>query len=554
MAVNYFSRRYDNFIRLKEIIQILLKYGFDQVISQLNLPRIAKKESLSPEAEKMPFAVRLRLAVEELGPTFVKFGQLLSVRTDILPEDVITELKKLQDSVPAFSSAEASEILKNELGARISEIADISAVPVAAASIAQVHTARLAGGEKVVLKIQRPGIREKVSADIEILMFLAKTLDSQVPAVKLFSLPGLVSEFQKTIEKELDFSCEGRNIERFYRNFTGSETVKVPRVYWDYTTKKILCMELMEGTGLNTVLEGRAPEFDRKRIALNGTNAVLKQVFLDGFFHGDPHPGNIMILPGNIIAFLDFGVTGVIDQGLRDRLIDLLLFIDRDDARAIVRLMRKMELVDEDADTGQLALDIQDFLGTYYGIPLKFLELKEIFSDLTYIIRRHKVKISPEYMLLARTLTTMEGIGRSLYPEFNIFDYLRPVVKKLIKVKYSPRNLYRQGRRFFMDTFGLWNTLPEKADDILTKVQKGKLKIEFEHIGLEAVMKEIEKSANRISYSLIIAGLIVGSSMLVRLYPEHTLFGFPVIGTIGYLIAMVLGLIVLFSIIRSKKY
>jgi len=210
--------------------------------------------------------------------------------------------------------------------------------------------------------------------------------------------------------------------------------------------------------------------------------------------------------------------------------------------------------VDEDADTGQLALDIQDFLGTYYGIPLKFLELKEIFSDLTYIIRRHKVKISPEYMLLARTLTTMEGIGRSLYPEFNIFDYLRPVVKKLIKVKYSPRNLYRQGRRFFMDTFGLWNTLPEKADDILTKVQKGKLKIEFEHIGLEAVMKEIEKSANRISYSLIIAGLIVGSSMLVRLYPEHTLFGFPVIGTIGYLIAMVLGLIVLFSIIRSKKY
>lgn len=545
--------------RYRQIGKVLFKYGFDHLLEYLNLSDfIARGKRLFRRDEtrlaQLAPAERMRLALEELGPTFIKLGQLLSTRPDVIPKSYLMEFSKLQDDVPPFSFAEVRTQIDAELGEEIESLfSSFDPVPIAAASIAQVHRARLMSGEDVVVKVRRPGVVELVETDIDVLMGLATLAERNLPASDIYDPVGLIREFSRTIRREMDFPREGHTIEKIAGNFADDKTLYFPKVFWETTAKGILTLEFIDGIKVSNVSALEAAGLDRQLIAKHGADAFLVMVLDHGFFHGDPHPGNILIMADNIICLVDYGMVGRLDEQLKRYLVDLLLAITRRDVDEVVSLMSSSGDMTEQINVRALKRDLAEYIDSYYELPLNEIEVGRMLLEFIEIITTYHIKFQPDLMLLAKTLISVEGMGRELDPHFDMIEHLRPFIEKALREKVSPRHLAGEISEHFLSLIHLARNLPRDLKELINRVSRNKFKIDLEHRGLDRFINELDKSINRLSSSLIIAALIVGSSIVMQTDKGPLLLGFPVFAFLGYSIAGFIGLWWVVAIIRSGR-
>lgn len=558
MNLLHLNRNIRSIKRYRQIVRVLFKYGFDNLLAYLSLTevvarwrRMLRRETALAELSQ---AERMRMALEELGPTFIKLGQFLSTRSDIIPSNYIEEFSKLQDCVPPFSFDEVTEEIRREFDRDISDLfSRFDPTPIAAASIAQVHRARLHTGEEVVVKVRRPGIHDQVETDIEALMLLAMVAERHIPNSEIYDPTGQVRELSRTIRREMDLSLEGRTIERFATNFANDRTLYFPKVHWSLTTKSLLTMEYIEGIKVSDIDSLLRAGMDLKLIAKRGADAFVRMVLEHGFFHGDPHPGNILILPDNVICLLDFGMTGRIDPFLKGYLTDILLAILRRDVEEVINLLIYSGDITDSINIRALRRDLSEFIDKYYELSLQELEVGQLLFDFTEIITSYRIKFHPDLLLLAKAFVTVEGMGRRLDPDFDMTVHLRPLMEKEIRERLSPRSALKYMGTNLNSYVNLIKTLPKDLKEILNRINRDKFKIDLEHRGLDRFIRELDKSINRLSSSLIIAALIVGSSIVMQIGKGPLLLGFPVFAFMGYTIAALIGLVWLIAIIRSGR-
>jgi ubiquinone biosynthesis protein len=545
--------------RYRQIGRVLFNYGFDQLLEYLNLSHfIARGKRIFRRSElkiaQLSPAERMRLALEELGPSFIKLGQLLSTRPDVLPKSYITEFAKLQDMVPSFSFEEVRNQIRVELGGEIEELfSSVETEPIAAASIAQVHRARLTSGEAVVVKVRRPNIVELVETDIDVLMGLALLAERHLPGSEIYDPVGLVREFARTIRREMDFSREGHTIEKIAGNFAGDKTLYFPRVFWEKTSKGVLTLEFIDGIKVSDLQALEVAGLDRALIARRGADAFLQMVLVHGFFHGDPHPGNVFILPENTICLLDYGMVGRLDNQLKGYLLDLLLAITGRDVDEVVSLLSYSGDLPDQLNMRALKRDLSEFIDSYYELPLQEIEVGRMLMEFIDIITTYHIKFQPDLMLLSKALITIEGMGRELDPRFDMIEHVRPFMESAIKERISPRQMVTDIREHFTGLANLVKNLPKDLKELLNRINRNKFKIDLEHRGLDRFIQELDKSINRLSSSLIIAALIVGSSIIMQTDKGPLLLGFPVFAFLGYTIAGFIGLWWVVAILRSGR-
>jgi ubiquinone biosynthesis protein len=560
MTFKPLPRTFRHLKRYHQIIRVLLNYGFNDLvnIASRNLQFHFGGKFAPPTKPKIDKnigsrAERLRSAIEELGPTFIKMGQILSMRSDIIPKDIAFELQKLQDEVEPISFEEIEKVISEEIeGDPYKIFSKIERESLAAASISQVHRAKLADSSDVVIKVQRPGVREVIDADIEILKDLTRVLQKYFREQFVQNPIGVVEEFDKTIHRELDFRLEGRNISRFKQFFQNDPEIFVPHYYPDYSTSKILVMDYVDGIKASNIQAIEKAGLDREIIARNGAHISFRQIFEFGFFHADPHAGNVMVLPRNVIALLDYGMVGQIDEKTIDLFGDLLIGFIRKDVLRILRALEKLG-VTFNADTRVLKSEIENIINNYYGSSLQEIQITTLMNDFFDITKRYNITVPSHLSLALKTLITVEGLVRILYPDFDIVTEMQPFISKVILRKYDPRRMIKEGSYVIDDIIDLASELPKNVQTIVNKAASGNFSIQFEHRNLQNLVDELKRSSTRLSTALIIAALVVGSSLLIQVPIGKTIFGYPVMGVIGYLIAALLGLNLIWNIFRSRK-
>jgi len=559
MPVFFITRTYKNLHRLRQIINVLIKHGFGHLVERLNLhPFVPFKRRVRGVrgAVEAPVGLgeRIRLALEELGPAFVKFGQLLSTRLDILPEDLAEELRKLQDAVKPAPFEEIKRTLEAEFGVPAEKIfAEISPQAKASASIAQVHGARLHTGEQVVVKVQREGVQELLRIDTQVMRDLVPVVERYVPAARVYNLGDLVDEFARWIDEELDFTTEARHAQRFYDNFGDYPHVVIPRVFWEYTTKRVVVFEEIEGVKIDdfAILEEKG--WDRKNIARITVEAFLKQVFEDNFFHGDPHAGNIFVIEEDKIALVDFGIVGRLDNVLARSVANMLIGLATRDVEVLMDEYEAMGASPEDTDIQAFRSDLSRIIDKYWGVPLKYIRAEQFLTDLARLAGRYRVRMPKDFLLLGKTLFVIGGLARELDPEMDFLEIVKPYAERIMKERFSIKREAIYAAHVLADALNFLRRAPKHAERVLYKLRRGELKIEFEHRGLDEPIREIDRASNRLAFALIIAALILSSSMILVAGKGPTLFGYPVIGIVGYLLAGVLGLWLVWGIMRSGR-
>ncbi|MCL0092581.1 AarF/UbiB family protein [Dehalococcoidia bacterium] len=554
------SRTYRHINRYREIVTVLVKYGFDDLITRSNLEKyIDFGRKLLPGERKRDVVSlsrweRIRMVLEELGPTFIKFGQIMSNRPDLVPQELIVELKKLQSAVPPFPEEEAKELVEEELGKSVDELfSDYTTGPIASASIAQVHRAVLKNGEEVAVKVQRPGIEQIIETDIEIMFHLAALMEKYVEEINLFDPVAIVAEFERSIKRELDFHIEAAAIERFGGNFQTDRTIYVPTVYWDYSTSRVLTMEFIDGVKASSVEVLLAAGLDPKLLASRGADLVLKQVFEHGFFHADPHPGNLMALPGNVICFLDYGMMGGISMKDRGYLSGILTGIVNQDAARITKTLLQLSATPHLKDADKLEYEIQALLEQYSYRSLKSINMGLILNQLITLIISYRLKAPSHFYLLTKALITIEGVGRMLDPDFDMVTHAKPFAKKLLKERMNPLKLTKDLYLSAIDLSVLLRDLPSEVREILTQIKGGKIRIEFEHKGLEPIQETHNQIGNRIAFAIVLAALLMSSALIVLAGIPPQWNGVPMIGIVGFLGAGIMGFWLLISILRHGK-
>ncbi|PLX73642.1 MAG: ubiquinone biosynthesis protein UbiB [Desulfuromonas sp.] len=547
--------------RYRQILGILIKYGFGHVVEQLNIDyylelgrRIVTLGTATKEIERLNQPQRLRLAMEELGPTFVKLGQVLSTRPDLIPQEYAAEFSKLQDKVPPEKTDSIREQIELELGQPVNELfVDFRDEPIAAASIGQVHLAQLKSGEKVVVKVLRPGISHTIETDLDILMGLAYLVENHLPEGLIIDPIAIVREFRRIVQRELDFTREAHTIDRFAANFEDDETVFIPKVHWQYSGTTTLTMDFVDGIKVSETERLKAEGYELPEIARNGADAFLRQVLEFGLFHGDPHPGNVFILPGNVICMLDYGMVGHLDDSLKYHLLDLIIcVVERDTDRLISQLVYAGD-ISEETDRKQLKRDLSEFIDDYHEISLQNLNTGKLLTEFIEILQHHRIKFPADLILLGKALVAMEGVGRQLDPEFDMVAHLKPFIEQLIRKRLSPTNVSREAMRMGQSYLQLLKTLPGDVKEFVNRVNRNKFKIDLEHRGLEKLISDLDRSSNRLSFSLLIGAIIVGSSLVMQTEKGPLFFGFPILGLLGYTIAGLLGLWLAIAILRSGR-
>ena len=537
--------------RYREIAGVLFKYGFGDLVQRLHLGAPVEfgrrlVRSKGTKIEQLTTAVRLRLALEELGTTFIKFGQVLSTRPDVLPPDVIDELTKLQENVPPFPSQQARDLVCLELGEPVETIfAEFDDKPLAAASIAQVHRARLRDGTPVAVKLRRPGVTGQVERDLDILFHLAQLAEQHLPESDVYDPTGLVKHFARTIRHEMDFVREGRTMERFRNLFETDRTFHVPAVFWDWTTPAVLTMQYIEGvrvTDRKALLEAG---LDPKEIAARGARIFLTQALHHGCFHGDLHPGNLRILPNNVVCMLDYGMVGRISDEMKDRLADLIIGIVRHDVPAVVELFTSIGEARAPVDYQELSNDVADLIDTYYGRSLKQLPVENLLHDFLAILSRHRIRYPSSLMLMARALIALEGVGRDLDPKFNLAEQLAPFVETLVRQRHNPRRIAGRMASDTLKAVEAARRIPLRVNDLLERIEKEQLEIPFVHRGLNQLISELDRSSNRIAVGLVLAALIIASAMIYQNLPK--------LGLAGFLLSAFLGFWLVLGIFRSGR-
>ncbi len=545
--------------RYLNIVRVLSTYGFDQALEMLGLAdMVVRSRKLfrrsMPDIARLTAAERMRLALEELGPTFIKLGQILSTRPDVIPHAFVREFEKLQDDVPSFPFEEVLSQISTELGGPVEKFfAEIDPVPLAAASIAQVHRARLKTGEEVAIKVRRPGIVAVVESDISALMALASLAERHVSGSEIYDPVGVVREFSRTIRREMDFIREGHTIEKFRDNFSKTPWMYFPRVYWEQSSRGVLTMEYVAGVKVSDREKLVNQGIDIKLIARRGADSFLEMVLNHGFFHGDLHPGNVLILPDNVICLLDYGIVGRLDEELKTFLTDILAAIVNRDMDEVVSLLLFAGDISDNLDIRALKRDLFNFIDGYYEIPLKEIEVGRMLMEFIEIITLYSIRISSDLMLLVKSLVLIEGMGRALDPAFDMVEHLRPFIIKAIRQKFSPLRVSRDINQILSSYLNLARNIPRDLKEIINRVNRNKFKIDLEHRGLDKFTADFDRSINRLSTSMILAAMIIGSSIIMQTDKGPAIMGFPVLAFMGYSVAGFVGLWLVYAIIRSGR-
>ena len=537
-------------------MRVLVKYGLDYLIDRSKTGLLLKIKKRPRNYQKLTAPERLRLALEELGPTFIKFGQILSTRPDFLPPTFIKELEKLQDRVPSFSSFQAQKIIEKELNKPLEKLfKKFETKPVAAASLSQVHKAILTDNKIVAVKIQRPDIKETIELDLGILGNLAGFLENRLHNSWVYQPKLIVAEIKKAISKEIDFTNEAHNFEKFRINFKDIEYIKTPKIYWEMSTAKVLTMEFMEGTKINEITQGKYKNiFETKKVAEQGAKAILKQILEDGFFHADPHPANLLVQPPATIVILDVGMVGYLDKKTTLNGAKLLQATIDKNSDQVINCLENLGIIIKESDKNLFRQDLKELFDRYLGVLLKNLKISQVSQDMLRMMVRHRLTLPSNLVLMIKALSAVETTGRQLDPDFDMVSAAKPFVKNLLRKKFAPRELLKKSGLVFQESVELIERLPGNLIDILRKLKEGRLKFNFEHQGLEKLTREIDRSSNRLSFSLIIAALIIGSSLILQQQVSPFIFGYPALGIIGYLLASFLGLGLIISILSSGKW
>lgn len=498
--------------RFRQISRTLVRHGYGFLVEQ------SRPRWLRPlRRPGAPPAQHLRLALEELGPTFVKLGQILSTRPDIIPPAFAAELSRLQDRVAPFPFAQARRLIEAEIGTPVEKVfAALEEKPLAAASLAQVHAATLPSGEEVVVKVQRPAIEETVATDLEILRDLAYLAQEQLPAAGLYDLPGIVEEFAHTLRGELDFRREGHNADRFRRNMAGVPHLHIPRVYWDLSTRRVLTLERIRGIKIDDLAALEAAGLDRRRIALHATDIVMREVLVDGFFHADPHPGNFYVLPGEVIAAMDFGMVGRLPRALRRDLLRLLVAAVRLDTEELVAQLLRMSLVEHDVDRAGLQRDLERLMQKYAGRPLGEIRAHEVMEEAMPIAFRRRLRLPAELWLLSRMLGMLEGVGLRLDPDFDPFAVARPYAERLLREELSPAAALDQAVEGLKDWGNLLLRLPTTVPKLVGQLREGDLSLGLELRRAEAPLAILDMLSVRLSLGILVTALLVVAALFLR--------------------------------------
>ena len=549
-----FKSKYSKLKRSRQVITILVKYGLDYFIDKSKLRLVSRIKKIPKDYQTLSLPKRVCLSLQELGPTFVKFGQILSTRPDFLPPDFIIELEKLQDEVLPFDSFLAREIIEQELGNPTSKLfKEFEEVPIAAASLSQVHKATLPNGKAVAVKIQRPDVEELIKLDLEILEDIAGFVDRRLGNNWVYHPKLIIGEFRKAIQKEIDFTNEAHHYEKFRINFKDIGYIKIPKIYWDMTTTKVITMEFIEGTKISEITKIKyRNDFNQKEVARRGAYIILKQIFEDGFFHADPHPANIFVIPPATIAMLDVGQVGYVDENMiKNGAKFLLAMIDKDLDQGM-QCLEALGMLEKEFNENQLRQDFTELIDHYVGIPLKDIEIKKLAQDTIGVMIHHNLVLPSNIALMIKALSMAETTGRQLDPDFNVVSIGRPFMVKIISKSFSPEKLIKRGNEFIQDSIEFIEKLPKDLTNTLKKLKDGKLKFNFEHKELEKLTREINRSTKCRSLSIVIASIILGSSLIMQMDVGPIIFGYPIQGIIGYILAFFLGL-VLIIFLKSGK-
>jgi len=555
MKISTIPQIYRNLKRWTEILSVLSKYGLADWISRLNIDFVKDRlkdrdgEALARHTPEK----RIRLALTDLGPTFIKLGQLMSTRPDVVGLKLAEELKRLQTDAPADPPDIVRDTIESELGQPVDELfAEFSDTPIASASIGQVHCAKLHGGEAVVVKVQHSDIENTVREDLDVLSGLA-LLAERVPELSVYRPSSPVAALGRVLRRELDFGREERNLQQFCSRYEADPTIRMPKPFTDYCTARVLTMERIDGTTLEERGRLLAKGFDLEEVARRGAKLYLDMIFEAGFFHADPHPGNILLLPENCLALLDFGMVGRIEESLREDIEEMLLAISGRDVSLLTALIVRVGDTPADLEEGVLAVDVADFLGDYANQPLDSFDLSGALADMTDIIHRHRISLPPQTALLLKTLITLEGTGKLLSPSFSLMELLQPLHRRMLMRRLSPKRQMRKFMRFYVEAERLAGILPRRLTEILEQVQAGKFDVHLDHRGLAP-------SVNRLVLGMLTSALFLGSALMLSrevpplLFPDNSFLGFKrisIFGLMGAILSILLGLRLLRAIGKS---
>jgi len=552
-----FKKRYRYWRRYGEIANVLFKYGFGFIADRIGITNFLlriKNRFRGGEATKLSGPQRVRLMLEEMGPIFMKLGQLLSVRPDLIPEEYTKELSKLQDAGPELPFDVVKERIEEEIGKPIDEAFEyVDSKPLAAASIAQVHKGTLKDDGEIIIKIQRPKIDEIVEADLAILKEIAVLMENRMPESRRYQPMGIVNELTRSIRRELDFVREGMNVDQFKRNFREHNEIYVPQIYWDYTTKHMLVMEYIDGVKVDQIEKIDAIGLDRKEIAENGAKAIMKQIFEDGFFHADPHPGNIFIMRDGRIAFIDFGMMGRLTKEDKINIADLVSAVVNKNVDGIIKAFSKIGVITKDVDLRGFYIDVAELMEKYYEKALKDINMGEFINEVMSMALSYGINLPVQFTLLDKSLITIEGVARQLYPDINIFELAKPYVSSMMRKRhFSKEALKNRAEQVYAGMDALLQ-IPPIALDAMDKVAKGEVEAKFQLEGLDKAVSKFNHMVNRLIDALIISAVIVGSAIIVGVEGVSLNVPLSTIGTVGFILAGVAGIGLLIDIFRSSS-
>ena len=548
--------------RLQDIASVLIRWGFGDVVKRMGMAGVLEKagrllhwQAVEEGRLRMDVPTRLRCTLQDLGPTFVKLGQVLATRVDLLPPAWIDELGKLQNAVPALPWDAVLPQLREDLGAEPEAVfARVEHEPLAAASLAQAHRAWLADGSAVVLKIRRPGIRDTVEADLRLLKHLAVIVEKNLPELRRYHPQRIVQQFSASLRRELDFAAECRNAERIAHNFAGRDDIVIPRVYWQWTCERLNVQECLEGVPGRDLAAVDAMGLDRVQLARTGAGLVLKMVLEDGFFHADPHPGNIFYMPDGAIGVIDFGMVGRVTEQRRFQIVRLLHGLVAHDSAAVAEVLADWTEENNDIDEVRLQESADVFVDQYRGFPLKDLRMGAMLGDVTAMLREHGLSLPADLALMIKAFLTLEGMGRQLDPDFDMASEARPYLERAMLERFAPDVLVRRGRRTLSGLVDLLRDMPRDVHRLLQSARRGKLQMHIEVDTLRAFGEQVDRAANRLTMGIITASLVIGSSIVMNSVgggvSNRWLMALGVLGFVG---AALCGVWILFSIWRSGR-
>ena len=545
--------------RLSEIIRVLVKYQFGNLVEQSGIKKsfkikFSRRDDFEDELNDTA-PERLRLVLEELGTTFIKVGQVLSTRPDLVGKDVADELAKLQDEVPPFPYDSVKTVIEEELEGPIEEFfKEFEETPIASASIAQVHRARLIDGTEVAVKVQRLDIEEQIKKDIVLMRYLARQANKRIKNLKYYNIPLIVDEFEAVIEREIDFSQEARNLEKFRTMFEDDPHIYAPQVYRKFSTSRVLTMEFINGVKISEILESDM-DINRRKIAEIGTECYFKMIFLNGFFHADPHPGNIFVMENDTICFVDFGMIGRLDNEFMENLAELFIYTVNYDIKGMINQMIYMRIIEDTSNLNELKFDLLNILDKYYGAEIN--DIGGMINELSMpnMIVKYKISLPRDFILLGRVLAMAEELGRNLDPTFNGISVAQPLIKKILKKKLSPLRFLDYQTQYLFEIEHLLKDLPQTMNRLLFRLESGKIEIDLQYKEMDKLTSKLETMVNRVALALIISSLIIGSSLILQTDKGMPMpvIGFSEIGLAIFIIASILALGLGIAILRFGR-